>query len=239
MHMFRKEADYEAFERVMVEAHQREPIRILAYCILSNDVKDIRSTGRVGSARRETGLITTARSGGPGCREQASSHARASTLTGHGGRGECAAWPILRWEAVGPPGRRLCPIQFQPIAGFIASGITLTAEPSARPPVSRSLIRAVVSIIPPTCAIPYLVNTYGIGTRYADYSTDMHNISHGIKIQNLVKHADYSTHMRKSLAYKHIRRKWGYADCSTDMRNPKAAMDLRRHGEFRLCRRPA
>src|SRR6516165_9516930 len=36
MHMFRKTPDFEAFERVMVEAHQREPIRILAYCILSN-----------------------------------------------------------------------------------------------------------------------------------------------------------------------------------------------------------
>jgi putative transposase len=36
MHMFRKAADFEAFEPVMVEAHQREPIRILAYCILSN-----------------------------------------------------------------------------------------------------------------------------------------------------------------------------------------------------------
>jgi REP element-mobilizing transposase RayT len=36
MHMFRKAADFEAVERVMVEAHQREPIRILANCILSN-----------------------------------------------------------------------------------------------------------------------------------------------------------------------------------------------------------
>jgi hypothetical protein len=36
MHMFRTAADFEAFERVMVEVHQREPIRILAYCILSN-----------------------------------------------------------------------------------------------------------------------------------------------------------------------------------------------------------
>ena len=34
--MFRKAAGFEAFERVMVEAHQREPIRILAYCMLSN-----------------------------------------------------------------------------------------------------------------------------------------------------------------------------------------------------------
>jgi hypothetical protein len=30
MHMFRKAAGFEAFECVMVEAHQREPIRILA-----------------------------------------------------------------------------------------------------------------------------------------------------------------------------------------------------------------
>jgi putative transposase len=34
--MFRKEADFSAFERVMVEAHQRQPIRILSYCVLSN-----------------------------------------------------------------------------------------------------------------------------------------------------------------------------------------------------------
>ncbi len=36
MHMFRKEADFEAFERVIVETHEREPIRILSYCVLSN-----------------------------------------------------------------------------------------------------------------------------------------------------------------------------------------------------------
>jgi hypothetical protein len=35
--MFRKTADSEAFERVMVEARQPEPIRILACCILSNN----------------------------------------------------------------------------------------------------------------------------------------------------------------------------------------------------------
>jgi hypothetical protein len=34
--MFRKEADFEAFERVMVEAHLRQPLRILSYCVLSN-----------------------------------------------------------------------------------------------------------------------------------------------------------------------------------------------------------
>jgi hypothetical protein len=30
MQMFRKQSDFEAFERVMVEAHQRQPIRILS-----------------------------------------------------------------------------------------------------------------------------------------------------------------------------------------------------------------
>ena len=34
--MFRKVADFEEFERVMVETHTRQPIRILAYCVLSN-----------------------------------------------------------------------------------------------------------------------------------------------------------------------------------------------------------
>jgi putative transposase len=36
MQMFRKEADFEEFQRVMVEAHQKHPIRILSYCIMSN-----------------------------------------------------------------------------------------------------------------------------------------------------------------------------------------------------------
>ena len=30
--LFRKEADYEAFERIMIEAHERHPLRILAWC---------------------------------------------------------------------------------------------------------------------------------------------------------------------------------------------------------------
>ena len=29
--MFRKEADFEAFERVIVETHERQPIRILEF----------------------------------------------------------------------------------------------------------------------------------------------------------------------------------------------------------------
>ena len=33
--MFRKDADFEAFERVMVEAHDRQPIRILFKALLS------------------------------------------------------------------------------------------------------------------------------------------------------------------------------------------------------------
>jgi putative transposase len=36
MHLFRRDEDFEAFRRVMVEAYRRHPLRILAYCILSN-----------------------------------------------------------------------------------------------------------------------------------------------------------------------------------------------------------
>src|SRR5688572_24636567 len=34
MKMFRKPADYHAFLRVLLEAHQRQPIRILAFCLM-------------------------------------------------------------------------------------------------------------------------------------------------------------------------------------------------------------
>jgi putative transposase len=34
--MFRAQRDYEAFERVMLEAHRRFPLRICAYCVLPN-----------------------------------------------------------------------------------------------------------------------------------------------------------------------------------------------------------
>jgi len=36
VHLFGKNADFEAFQGVMIEAHQRHPIRILSYCVLSN-----------------------------------------------------------------------------------------------------------------------------------------------------------------------------------------------------------
>ena len=31
MHLFGRDADFEAFQRVLIEAHQRHPIRILSY----------------------------------------------------------------------------------------------------------------------------------------------------------------------------------------------------------------
>ncbi len=34
--MFRKEDDFKAFQRVMIEAHERQPIRIVSHCVLSN-----------------------------------------------------------------------------------------------------------------------------------------------------------------------------------------------------------
>jgi len=36
MHLFGEDADFGAFQRVRIEAHQRRPIRILSYCVLSN-----------------------------------------------------------------------------------------------------------------------------------------------------------------------------------------------------------
>jgi putative transposase len=35
-HLFGQDADFEAFQRVLIEAHQRHPIRILAYCVSPN-----------------------------------------------------------------------------------------------------------------------------------------------------------------------------------------------------------
>jgi putative transposase len=34
--IFKKPADYEAFERVLAEAQERVPLRMLAYCIMPN-----------------------------------------------------------------------------------------------------------------------------------------------------------------------------------------------------------
>lgn len=34
--MLRREADFAAFERVLLEAHEREPLRILAWCLMGN-----------------------------------------------------------------------------------------------------------------------------------------------------------------------------------------------------------
>jgi putative transposase len=36
MHLLRKDADFEAFQRVMIEAHHCHSIRIPSYCVLSN-----------------------------------------------------------------------------------------------------------------------------------------------------------------------------------------------------------
>jgi putative transposase len=37
MHLFHGDADLEAFQHDVIEALRRDPIRILSYCILSND----------------------------------------------------------------------------------------------------------------------------------------------------------------------------------------------------------
>jgi putative transposase len=47
--MFRKDADFEAFERVMVEAHRRQPIRVLSYCVMSNHWTSLSGLSMTGS----------------------------------------------------------------------------------------------------------------------------------------------------------------------------------------------
>ena len=34
--MLRKPADFAAFERILIEAHRREPLPILAWCLMGN-----------------------------------------------------------------------------------------------------------------------------------------------------------------------------------------------------------
>jgi hypothetical protein len=50
MQMFRKQSDFEAFERVMVEAHQRQPIRILSRESASSE--DDPTAGRNGCGKQ-------------------------------------------------------------------------------------------------------------------------------------------------------------------------------------------
>jgi hypothetical protein len=52
LHMFRKESDFEAFERVVVEAHLRQPIRILYFpvrVLLADRHGDVQNTIRAES----------------------------------------------------------------------------------------------------------------------------------------------------------------------------------------------
>ena len=55
MHMFHKESDVEAFERVMVDAHLRQPSRILLYCVL---ITRILRSGQIHSQTRVPVLST-------------------------------------------------------------------------------------------------------------------------------------------------------------------------------------
>jgi putative transposase len=36
MRLFGRDAEFEAFQRVVIAAQQRHPIRVLSYCVLSN-----------------------------------------------------------------------------------------------------------------------------------------------------------------------------------------------------------
>ena len=113
------------------------------------DVKDMHSPGWVDSARRKTGVITSARSGGPGCREQAAvtpERLRSRDMEG----GVCAAsWPIVRREAVGPAGRRLRPVQFQPSFHRALPMVLSAGSPSDTPP---QRVKTIAGLIAPGIA---------------------------------------------------------------------------------------
>ena len=66
MHKFRKGVDFEAFERVMVEVRQRQPIRVLSYCVWNRDQQpfaDRRSQGRGSQVSRAGRLGVEGHSG--------------------------------------------------------------------------------------------------------------------------------------------------------------------------------
>ena len=55
--LFREEADYAAFERVMLEAHERHPTRILAWCLMRNHWHFVIWPREDGSLNRETSCV--------------------------------------------------------------------------------------------------------------------------------------------------------------------------------------
>ena len=63
--MFRKQSDFEAFERVMVEAHQRQPIRILSRESASREDGPYGGEEWVRQTAKDLGLEHTVRPEGP------------------------------------------------------------------------------------------------------------------------------------------------------------------------------
>ena len=56
--LFRKESDYEAFERVLGAAHERTPIGVLAYCLMPNHWHLLLQPRRDGDLSRFVGWLT-------------------------------------------------------------------------------------------------------------------------------------------------------------------------------------
>ena len=59
--LFRKEADYAAFERVMLEACERHPTRILAWCLMRNHWHFVIWPREEGCSDRESGCVPVSR----------------------------------------------------------------------------------------------------------------------------------------------------------------------------------
>ena len=58
LRLFEKAGDYEAFERVLAEAHERIPMRILAYCLMPNHWHLVLWPRRDGDLSRFIGWVT-------------------------------------------------------------------------------------------------------------------------------------------------------------------------------------
>jgi putative transposase len=57
MHLLRKDADFEAFQRVMIESYNCHSIRILSYCVFSSHWRFVVRPKTNGQVTKKKGLL--------------------------------------------------------------------------------------------------------------------------------------------------------------------------------------